>query len=78
MTHEWRTIDSAPRDGAVFIGVSLEPDKEWPERRMKWGVAGRPEDNYLCNGGQPWWINPEARHLEPAPTHWRPDDSEMG
>ena len=78
MTHEWRTIDSAPRDGTVFIGVSLEPDREWPERRMKWGIAGRPEDNYLCNGGQPWWIDPDARHLEPAPTHWRPDDSEKG
>ena len=37
MTDKWQTIDSAPRDGTVFIGVSLEPDREWPERRLKWG-----------------------------------------
>ena len=47
MTDKWRTIDSAPRDGTVFIGVSLEPEKGWPETRMKWGISGRPEDNYL-------------------------------
>lgn len=71
MTHDWQPIETAPRDGTIFIGADLSPDRELVEWRMKWGVAGRPEDNYLCNGGEPWWIDESERHLVPTPTHWR-------
>lgn len=69
---EWQPIETAPKDGALFIGVSLDPKRAFSPRRMKWGVATRPEEDYVCNGGNPWFINEDGRYLAPRPTHWKP------
>lgn len=69
---EWQPIENAPKDGTVFLGTSLDPSRPFPARRMKWGVAERPEENYVCNDGKPWFISEEGRHLAPRPTHWKP------
>lgn len=74
---DWKDIASAPMDGTVFEGCSLDPSRLWPARRMMWGIAVRPDEGYVCNGGSPWWINEDGRHLAPTPTHWRAVRSEV-
>lgn len=69
---EWQPIETAPKDGTEFWGCSLDPARPFQERLMKWGVASRPEEPYVCNDGDPWFINPDGRYLAPRPTHWKP------
>jgi hypothetical protein len=68
----WQPIETAPKDGSVFLGTSLDEARPWPARRMRWGVAARPDENYVCNEGEPWFINEDRRYLAPRPTHWKP------
>ena len=69
---EWQPIETAPKDGTVFWGASLDPARPVPARKMKWGIAARWDEVYICNEGKPWWINEDGRHLAPRPTHWMP------
>jgi len=69
---DWQPIETAPKDGTVYIGCSLDPKRPFGPRRMRWGVAVRADEGYVCNDGKPWFINEDGRHLAPRPTHWTP------
>jgi hypothetical protein len=68
----WQPIETAPKDGTVYLGCCLDPMRPFGPRRMRWGIASRADEGYLCNGGKPWFITEDGRHLVPRPTHWMP------
>lgn len=74
----WKSADSAPKDGTVFWGRNDRLGEPSEPRKMRWGVAARPDENYMCNDGNPWWINEDGRYLAPAPTEWMPIESNEG
>jgi len=72
---EWRTIESAPRDGRIVYLTWMEggvPQEIWP---MQWGHI---QKNGLFPGVTGMWIAPDGsvtwNEADPAgaPTHWRP------
>ncbi len=69
---EWQPIETAPMNGTVFQGCSLDPERPFESLDMKWGVGARPDENYICNNGNPWWIRPDGRYMVARPTHWKP------
>lgn len=66
---EWRTIDSAPKDGTVVIAVAEN------KAARRWSTLGRfpyplkskfIDDQWCCDMGDRW------APYDPQPTHWIP------
>jgi len=74
---EWRSIETAPKDGTVieltWLGSNGEPQEIWP---MQWCHIQR---NGLFPGKTGMWTMPNGGATwndddpEGAPTHWRPE-----
>lgn len=61
---EWLPIETAPKDGAIYIVNDLGPDHAW-------GTANWVRDTVRDRGELVgWWDN--GLWLEPQPTHWLP------
>ena len=66
---EWKTIDSAPKDGSGFVGTDgkLAFTTRWCAYYKKWPhEEGGPEYNYRWTGESNCSTSPWS------PTHWMP------
>jgi len=72
---EWKTIESAPKDGTVVVLTWMEggePQEQWP---MQWGHIKR---NGLFPGKVGMWTTSDGSitwndsNPDGAPTHWMP------
>lgn len=58
---EWRTIDSAPKDGQMILLYA--PSESWPTTFVGY---------YSEDDGKPAWTDIDGTWLELACTHWQP------
>lgn len=85
---DWRSIDSAPKDGTWIL--LWYPKYDTPARMMRWAcegaggwVSGAPARTVLVDWTAGEWISartglplrPEDIPLPPKPTHWAPCNS---
>lgn len=61
---EWKTIDSAPKDGALVLIGNPEWDVVWQASFREMGTAG----SYKWQG----WTRFNSYDLGLIPTHWMP------
>lgn len=59
---EWRTIDSAPKDGTSVLGSV----------RMKSGRSYAIVSWFECGGSKGWWNDAMEIAYGPELTHWMP------
>ena len=60
---EWKTIDSAPRDGTHILVIRYPATTRPPINKVWWGTAR------MANSG---WNISSRRPLSYEPTHWMP------
>lgn len=74
---EWRPIETAPKDGRVILGFSLEEDDDLMPQLIRWYQEGWviAWDHTMMTGCK-YFMLPNGKqcvtgHFQP-PTHWMP------
>lgn len=72
MIGEWQPIETAPRDGSIFVVLAPcidSPDATYYDGQVRIWTRQWIVNDYDKNGA--WWDNWKAS-IAPKPTHWMP------